>query len=222
MSAIFYAYPQNAKFGRIVPKNKILTHNSSSKLRRQLTTEIEQIIWAYKLAPETININASSLVREIQIFQIRLKTPNFHQDLLHSIDKTIAFPIIFELIFEEKTKMIAALKRFKNLKQGEKDGWTIDTYLETNWQQPPLQRQTLPIALDMDKLYEQILRGLIPITPRGAESFSEQLARWKEVQHKQKEAEAMLVKLNREKQFNRKVEINIKLRELKQHIAMLT
>jgi hypothetical protein len=57
--------------------------------------QVEQIVWQYKLAPETINLPAKPGVPEIQVFAIQLKTPELHRDVLRCIDGAVQFPIIF-------------------------------------------------------------------------------------------------------------------------------
>ena len=69
---------------------------------------LEQIVWQYKLAPETVNLKPSRAVPEIQVFRITLKTGELKHDVLYCIDRAIPFPILFEVRYEEKIKAIAA------------------------------------------------------------------------------------------------------------------
>ena len=58
MSALF-AYPKQAEFGRVLPKNKIYEHSgANTRLKELFVEQVEQIVWRYKLAPETINLAA--------------------------------------------------------------------------------------------------------------------------------------------------------------------
>jgi hypothetical protein len=66
-------------------------------LKDLFVEQVEQIVWRYKLAPETINLPAKPGVPEIQVFAIQLKTPELHRDVLRCIDGAVQFPIIFEL-----------------------------------------------------------------------------------------------------------------------------
>ena len=53
----FISYPKQAAFGRVLPKNKIYEHSgASSAVREMFVRQVEQIVWQYKLAPETINL----------------------------------------------------------------------------------------------------------------------------------------------------------------------
>ena len=91
-SALF-AYPRQAEFGRTLPKNKIYEHSgANTRLKGLFVEQVEQIVWRYKLAPETINLAAKPGVPEIQVFAIQLKTPELHRDVLRCIDGAVQFP----------------------------------------------------------------------------------------------------------------------------------
>ena len=71
-----FAYPKQAEFNRVLPKSKIYEHGKPSRaVRDGFVTQINQIVWQYKLAPETINLPARPSVPEIEIFSLELKTP---------------------------------------------------------------------------------------------------------------------------------------------------
>ncbi|MGZ8913841.1 MAG: DUF4391 domain-containing protein [Methylobacter sp.] len=94
LSSLF-AYPKQAQFGRVLPKSKLYEHASPSPALKALFVEqVEQIVWQYKLAPETINLPAKPAVPEIQIFDITLKTPELDHDVLRCIDKAIPYPTL--------------------------------------------------------------------------------------------------------------------------------
>ena len=74
MTAAFFDYPKAAAFGRVVPKSRIYEHaGASTALRDLFVTQVDQIVWKYKLAPETTNLAATKAVSEIQVFSISLR-----------------------------------------------------------------------------------------------------------------------------------------------------
>ena len=79
----------------------------------------------------------------------------------------------------------------------------------------------MPVALNLGGLYEQLLLPLMPYKPREKEKLKDQVARIGLVFGKQKELAKLEVKLAKEKQFNRKVEINGEIRITKQEIEKL-
>jgi hypothetical protein len=210
-------YPAQAAFGRTLPKNRVYEHSgANARLKDLFVKQVEQIVWAYKLAPETLNLPARPGVPEIQVFSLQLKTPELHRDVLRCIDGAIPFPILFELAFEGRTQVIAAYKR-PFLSGGEADAsrWVLSDYFATDWLPTGCERGAMPVALHMGGLYEQLLHRLIPLAARSQETLAELVARVEQMQAKQRELDKTTARLEKEKQFNRKVEINAELRKLK-------
>lgn len=209
----FINYPKQAVFGRTLPKNKIYEHSgANARLKDLFVEQVEQIVWQYKLAPETINLPARLGVPELQIFSIQLKTSELNLDVLRCIDGAVQFPIIFELNFDGRTKVIAAYKRPN---ESDASRWVLSDYFATAWLPSDCERAAMPLALDLGGLYEQLLHRLIPTPARLQESLADLVARVELVAAKQREVEKVASRLAKEKQFNRKVEINAKLRMLK-------
>lgn len=216
----FISYPKQATFGRSLPKNKIYEHSgANTRLKDLFVGQVEQIVWQYKLAPETINLPAKPGVPEIQVFAIQLKTTELNLDVLRCIDGAVQFPIIFELSFDGRTQVVAAYKRPN---ESDTSRWVLSDYFATGWLPSDVQRTAMPLALELGSLYEQVLQRLIPLPTRQKESLADLVARVEQVNAKQREVEKTASKLAKEKQFNRKVEINADLRKLKTELDGLT
>ncbi len=216
----FINYPKQAAFGRNLPKSKIYEHSgANTRLKDLFVQQVEQIVWQYKLAPETINLSSKPEVPELQVFTIQLKTAELNLDVLRCIDGAVQFPIIFELSFGGKTQVVAAYKRPH---ETDASRWVLSDYFATEWSQSDIERAAMPLALDMGGLYQQVLRRLIPTPARHLEDLAELVARVEQVAKKQREVEKAATKLAKEKQFNRKVEINAHLRQLKNELKQLT
>ena len=215
----FIYYPKQAVFGRTLPKNKIYEHSgANTRLKDLFVEQVEQIVWQYKLAPETINLPARPGVPELQIFSIQLKTSELNLDVLRCIDGAVQFPIIFELSFNGRTKVIAAYKRPN---ESDASRWVMSDYFTTAWLPSDYERAAMPLALDLGGLYELMLHRLIPTPARPQESLADLVARVELIAAKQREVEKAASRLAKEKQFNRKVEINAKLRILKIELEKL-
>ena len=215
----FIYYPKQAVFGRTLPKNKIYEHSgANTRLKDLFVEQVEQIVWQYKLAPETINLPARPGVPELQVFSIQLKTPELNLDVLRCIDGAVQFPIIFELSFNGRTKVIAAYKRPN---ESDASRWVMSDYFTTAWLPSDYERAAMPLALDLGGLYELMLHRLIPTPARPQESLADLVARVELIAAKQREVEKAASRLAKEKQFNRKVEINAKLRILKIELEKL-
>ncbi|WP_122552941.1 DUF4391 domain-containing protein [Pseudomonas viridiflava] len=223
MSALF-TYPKQAAFGRVLPKNKIYERSgANTRLKELFVEQVEQIVWQYKLAPETINLPARPGVPEIQIFSIQLKSIDLHEDVLRCIDGAVQFPILFELSqghgAQAKTQMVAAYKR---LSEADASSWMLSGYFSSDWTPAATPRAAMPVALDMANLYSALLQGLMPLRARPQEALLDWIARVELAASKRRELEKTQARLAKEKQFNRKVEINGALRQLKSELEQLS
>ena len=219
MSQALFHYPTQAAFERVLPKSKIYEHSKpTSAVKELFVKQVDKIIWQYKLAPETINLPAKPNVPEIQVFTIALKTQELSEDVLRCIDQAIPLPIFYQLTFANRIKLKAAYKRPSDADAGK---WVTESYFETDWLDKDTGRAELPVVLDLASLYEHLLRPLMPLPPKTGESLKTQVERLSLLRTKQNEYCKLETRLNNERQFNRKVELNSKLRQLKLELAKL-
>lgn len=215
----FVRYPVQAAFGRTLPKSKLYAHShAGTRLKNLFVQQVEQIVWQFKLAPETINLPARPAVPEIQVFAIQLKTPELSFDVLRTIDHAVQFPIIFELAHAGRTQVVACHKRPS---EADASRWVLSDYFASGWLADNAERGAMPVALHLGGLYEQLLRALLPLPARPHEALAEHVARLDELAAKQREADKTAAKLEKEKQFNRKVAINADLRRLQTELEAL-
>lgn len=215
----FVRYPPQAAFGRTLPKSKLYAHShAGTRLKNLFVQQVEQIVWQFKLAPETVNLPARPAVPEIQVFGIQLKTPELSFDVLRAIDQAVQFPIIFELAHAGRTQVVACHKRPS---EADASRWVLSDYFSSGWLADHAERGAMPVALHLGGLYEQLLRALLPLPARPHEALAEHVARLDELAAKQREADKTAAKLEKERQFNRKVAINADLRRLQTELEAL-
>lgn len=213
-----WIFPDNAKFGRVVPKNKIYEHSAASTGLKSLF--VEQILWAYKLSPSTLNIPQTSEVSEIQVFSVKLKGDSIDDSVLKAIDLAIPFPILFE-VWEARGEQGHYVACYKRKAENDQSKWFCSRYLrsETFYSSDSLAVTSevlgLPTAIDMAELYQKLLTRLLPIPQRAAESIEEAIQRLEAIQALEKQISQYKKKVHAEKQFNRKVELNKQLKNLR-------
>jgi len=214
-----FAYPKQAEFNRIVPKNKIYAHAKVSKRVKNLfAAQVAEIRWRYKLSPETINLSAREGITEIQVFEIVLRAPEVDKAVLQAIDRAIPFPLLFQLTHSDQVRFAASYKRPN---EADSSKWVIEANFETGSQPLNAERRPLPVALDLARLYEQIVRCHIPLPPRDGESLMEHILRYQSIKTKKRERKQLEARCDREKQFNRKVELNAQVRALRAELSSL-
>lgn len=234
-----YDWPRAAAFGRVIPKNKIYEHaGANAALKNLFVREVDQIVWSYKLAPETVNLTATKQVAEIQVFRISARTPTLDAQVLRAIDKAIPFPLIFEVAHGGRVRLAAAYKRPS---EADSARWVVGDYFEGESQPEGAARAPLPVALNMGALYERLLEPLVveqmgrlvpgmseaPQTlftadePGTLVSLEERIAEAEAIQRQAREVERIRARLGREKQFNKRVAINVELRAAKQQLERM-
>ena len=220
---MLFDYPTKARFGRKIPKSKLYENASANtKLKDKFVNQIEKIVWQYKLAPNTLNLDATNKVPEIQVFDIFLKTKEVDQALLEVIDKAIPLPIIFQIHKGNKVKIKAAYKRPS---ESANNKWVIESYFESEWLDKYSTKQPMPQALDLGKLYEQILKSLMPVevtNSKTTQTIDEQVGIINQINSLQKELDKLNSKYKKEKQRNRQFEINKQIKLKQKELNHLT
>ena len=220
MTTTLFAYPENAAFGRVLPKSKIYQHaEPTTAIKSLFVRQVEQIVWQFKLAPETININGTPAVPEIQVFSITLREGTLKEEVLRCIDEAIPSPILFELRFNGRIQSIAAYKRPSAVDSAK---WVISEYFASHWLAEDLPRNPLPLVFDLEALYGRMITALMPYPARPSEDLATRVERMERILLKQRELVRCETRLRNEKQFNRKIIINAELRDLKREFAHLT
>lgn len=217
-----FAYPERALFNRVLPKNKVYGQTSPSRaLRQKFVEQVEEIVWEYKLAPDTLNLPASAEVKEIQIFSITLRRSELKEDILRTLDRAIPSLLFFELHFQNRVRFVAAYKRMSEADQSKQ---VVAAYYWSQWQEASMPREPLPLAIDMGSLYEQMLhRHMLAagLRPRAGEPLAETAERGSRIRAQELACKRLEARLRREEQFNRKVEINAELKKARAVLRQL-
>ena len=236
---MLYRYPPTAKVDKIIPKNKLYQRGSANhRIERLFVEQVESIRWAYKLSPHTINLNDSETIKEIQIFSIVSRVERLDTEVLQFIDKLIPSPIIFEILFGDKIKVIA---NYKRQSQANSQKFVLGKYYATDWQDLT-QREDLPIVFGIADLYEYFIEQLLlsinkaspdvvlipnikanlSTTHQKIASIEEKIAHTEKMALLTKQINELQKRMYKEKQFNRQVEMNLQLQTLQKQLKDLT
>lgn len=213
--------PQATEFNKRIPKQKFYENiNVTAALRRVFVEQINTIYWKNKIAPTTLNLEAGANVEEIEVFEIKLNNIPLDLSVLKQIDSEIPYHIIFVL---EHNGLCQAWTAYKEKANNSKK-FRVDKYYHTGW----LPEDELELKLDglnMDFVYESYVRQIAgdALTNRanGTETLKESVERDKQIQLLNKQIEALQLKIRREKQFNRQIELNSELKKIKKELELL-
>ncbi|WP_411688325.1 DUF4391 domain-containing protein [Acinetobacter indicus] len=220
-----YKFPQQAKVDRLIPKNKFYEQGkANTKIEQLFVNQVENIRWAYKLASSTIHLQDQEDLKEIQIFRVKSRVEDLDVSILSFIDKLILTPIVFEVVYQDKVKVVATYKR---LNQADKTKAVIGQYYASDWLEDA-DRVELPLYLKLADLYEHFIVQILPIASSEDSgnddepvSIELKLQKAQQIEALQKQIKKLESKLRNEKQFNKKVQYNDSLRKLRDEYKKL-
>lgn len=214
-----YSWPTRTVFGRVIPKSRIYQGAGASRsLQAKFVEQIDRMEWTHVLRADTLNVRRSKDVEEIAVVAIALHSSKVDEAVLGAIEKAIPRPLVLELSHRGRTRMAAAWKRPSLAEAGK---WVTATHAFSPWLPAKSPRQPLPAAIDMAALYAALLDPLLPGKLAPDESIASRVARSEEAAQIKSEIYRLEAGLKREKQFNRRVEINAALRAASERLSKL-
>lgn len=212
--------PKSTEFNRRIPKQKFYENLTvSPALKRIFVEQIRVIWWRNKIAPATMNLAAGETVTEIEVFEVCLSAPQLDEAVLRQIDKEIPYHILFLLEYEGKYQAWTA---YKEAAGSGTSAFKVGSYYHTDW----MEEAALSLKLDglnTDKVYENFVRQIAgeALTSGAGETLKESVERDKRRQELQKQIAALQVKVWRERQLNKQVQLNAELKRLKKELEEL-
>ena len=198
---LHWKFPETAKFGRVIPKEKLYSQaGANAELKQLFVEQVAQIKWAYKLAESTINLAKTEQVHELEVIYIKLKAQTLDEKILTAVDKAIPHPTLFMLTRDvkyagkgeeanttEQEIAYQAAHKLKTLTQSNKEKWQQSVYLKSQWLEPNSQyAEPLPAATSLASLYAQLLEALMPLGFQSGKKLQEPKSANEHTKSKQK------------------------------------
>ena len=209
-----FGFPASTEFGKRIPKQKFYENiDISSALKRVFVEQIRLIYWRNKLAATTLNLAAGETVTEIEVFEGRLNTPQLEEAVLRQMDKEIPYHILFVLTCEGKAQ---AWIGYKEATASGNNAFKVSRYYHTDWV-PEDELQFRVDGLNMDAMYESLVRQIAgdELQADAGESLQASVARDERRRQLEKQIAALENKMHKEKQLNRRMEINAEIKRLR-------
>ena len=199
--------PRSTEVNRRVAKEKLYANAAlTNQARDMIKDQIESVVWRNKLADSTVGAAAGETVKEIQVFEVALRQRGLDKRVLPAIAKAIPYKILFVLTFGDEAQVCM-----------EASG----TFYKTDWFS--LDGFTLKFeGLNLDAVYENLARQIASGRLGAEGDIAEAVDRDKRRQKLEREIDVLEKKVNREKQFNRQVELNGELKRLRTELEVLT
>ena len=212
--------PKSTEFNKRIPKQKFYENLSvTPALKRVFIDQIKVIYWRNKVAATTMNLAAGDIVTEVEVFEVKLATPQLDISVLRQTDKEIPYHIVFLLEYDGKYQAWTA---YKEAAASGNNAFKVGTYYHTEW----LPESEIPLKVDglsIDKVYENFVRQIAGDALQGesAESLKESVERDARRQELQKQITALQAKVRKEKQLNKQVQLNADLKRMRKELEEL-
>ncbi|MDA3786045.1 MAG: DUF4391 domain-containing protein [Deltaproteobacteria bacterium] len=248
MLELFYerlGIPANCQLGKRVFK-KLFYENTAMGAtdKKAFSQDIEEIIWSYTLKPETINISRyedeEREYHEVAVIQVTLANPTRRKRLAEIMQRAIPYPVLLVFVHDDKVAINVAQKR---INRADSDKITATDFQDSNWLNPasPLPHEqaflescavtSLPFR-DFYAFYSALVDRVIALNcaELNGGTFSlnngrergDRIAQLARFQALQQELAGLKNELAKESQFNRKVSLNMKIKELAKVIVCQT
>lgn len=194
--------PNSCIVDRFIPKRKFYEKKDlNSNLIKKFQEKIKKVTWKYKISEESVGIKKDANIKEIQIFEIELKTNVIPIDLLKIIDSAIPYIILYKFTYKNNFAYGIALKKSKNIEKYFLSDWNEDINFDFS-------------AKNLKICYENIIKKFIKKNIDLSLSFEKIIEIDNKLNNIDKNLEKLKKQLNSEKQFNKKAEIHEKIKEL--------
>jgi len=204
-----FKLPQDTIINRFIAKTKFYEKASlSSKLKAEFTKKIQRITLTHQLIEKTINISKTDKVEAILIFEIELKQQIVPKNILKFIDKEISSPILFVFVYKNNFTYGITLKENNLVKNYYFSEWNQDIHFDFT-------------GIDLEKVYQKLIKAFITNETINKGDFEKIIDTDNKIKQLEKDIETLENKIRKERQFNRKVDLNKTLLEKQKYLQTI-
>lgn len=208
--------PNTTIVNRVIPKNAFDSY-TNKKQKKLFTDIISRITWTHKIAKDTVNLEGKD-IKEIQIFKVELKVKDSIQPVLDIIDKAIPYHIIFII---ESENMICLSTSSKHPHPIDENNAVIDWTFKTEWFTLSENKFDIRLKESIDRAYQDFCLQVSNI-PFSVRMLLPDLIEYrKKVNSLEKDIIRLRSAINSSQQFNRKVVLNLELKDAERKLSEL-
>ena len=198
-----YGLPQRTEINKPLHKTKVFEKfDLTASQRDSFDADISRMFITHVVAESTIpTIKAGKEIADFYVIEVSLKRHEYAPKNIELLAKFIPRKILFVLHFEEKAQL--AIHHTK--------------LICSTWQQ--CDTLNIPLTgLDLDAVWENIVATIGSITVQEGNTLTEQIKSDEQKSKLQKQIQLLQQKLNKEKQYNKQIEINAEIKRLKKQL----
>lgn len=205
--------PKHTAVNKVIPKNAFDNY-ANTKQKKLFVEVIERIRWTHKLSPETTNLSGND-IQEIQVFEVELRKKEKIETLLDIIDKAIPYHIIFVLKIKDERLVSLSQKHPHPINENQA---VIDWSFRSDWSKA----NNIPFLLTLKGSLDEVFNALcFKISGNQKLSMPELIQQEKQIKKLCEEAARLQAVIKKAKQFNEKVELNLKLQSVNKELKKL-
>jgi len=244
--------PESCLLNTRIYKKMLLESSEISKNDKKIVTEdIDILIWRYTLKPETINIPKLQTedldYPEIAVIHIALKSPKRVKRLGEITQRSIPYPLVLIISHDNKLWFSLANKR-QSLADSQK--LIVENFFDSNWidgdNLQPIEKEFID-SIDSKQLdwtnfytfYQGLVERLLALqaaqltgqfkleyiasnSSENKKSVPDRQILLQNIRQLEEEKNNLNVSLNKETQFNRRLELNMNIKHCKEQIKKIT
>ena len=209
--------PKRTEFGRVIPKNAFDQY-TNTKQKKLFADHIKRITWTHKISKETTNLKGS-VFTEIQVFHVELKEMIAIPKIVAIIQKAIPYPIILYISFDEQAYLTTSQKHQHPTNE---DVSIVDWTFESEWFLTKECPFSLKLKSSLDEVHKQLCVDLIGEDHFKSKSMIHIIEHQEKITNLAREIKKLESQIPKEKQFNKKVKLNVELADKKQELEDLS
>lgn len=211
-------FPISTHVNKLVPKTVFYKHlEINTRLKTRFVEDVERIVWLYKLAQSTLNVDDGATVHEVVVFRVTLKAEDTPDDVFLTIDRQMPRHVVFVLQHADRGRLLLNYKEWADV---DKTRFNILKTFRTEWIPLPEVKLEL-VGSSLDNIYESFAGQISGFGTTNAADTKLILALQDEIVRKRRAAEALQKRVRNERQFAKQMELNSEARALKREIAKL-
>lgn len=198
-----YGLPHTTEIRKQLPKKAIYAKFELKPAQRDgFDADVSRIDIVAVVSPTTVPaVAAGEDIKEFYVLVVQLKKKDYEEKNIAMLSKLIPQNILFALQYEDQTQL--AIHHTKLIKSEWKP--TDDTTISLT-------------GLNLDTVWENIIKTIGEIQVQEGKTLTEQIADDEEQKKIKVQIQSLQKQLDKEKQFNKQIEINARIKTLKKQL----
>ena len=191
--------PKRCLVNKFIPKKTFYDKlGVSTAIKDDFVKNVDKIVWLYKLSEDTIGISKTKEVEEIEIFEIILGEKKLSKNIINTMSKLIPYKILFVIKYNSEVCYGVKVEDLYF------SGW--NEKIDFNFS-----------GINLEIVFENIVKTIIKELDNNKD-FIEIINDKSKKEETDKKIKQLKNKIKQERQFNKKVELNQKLRNLEEEM----